>query len=209
VTPATQDELVELTEACRRVPLTTKTYLADDYVDALLQTVIDYQQRETTVNNAIAHFKAQRWDEIRNHANLKTCLARYPDDKEGNIELARYLWGYRLWTRAQQLRLLARYLEDREVTTLDQLRGWARTKPWKDFEGKIPGIGFVLYQWLIMRLGVPTVKPDSRILGFIHEVIGRPIGEKEAVDALEEVARRIGVEANVLDWSLWEYRRES
>jgi hypothetical protein len=207
VTALTPVELDLLTEACRRIPLTKKTYLAEGYVDTLLQTVIDYQQRETTVNNAIAYFRASREHEISAHGDLVACLSRFSDDRDGNIELARYLWGYRLWTRAQQLRGLARYFEDRNVTTLELLQKWAQTRPWQDFRGKIPGIGFVLYQWLIIRLGVVTVKPDSRILGFIKDVIGRGVSEMEGVDALEEVARRLDIPANVLDWSLWEYRR--
>lgn len=99
------------------------------------------------------------------------------------------------------------FLDDLGISTLEDLQRWAHKGTFDDFRGKVPGLGFVLYQWLIMRMGVETVKPDSRILGFIREEIGRGVWETEAVEALEEVARRLSVRANVLDWSIWEYRR--
>ena len=42
----TEAELELLTEACRRVPLTNSTYIATDYVSALLDTVIEDLQSE-------------------------------------------------------------------------------------------------------------------------------------------------------------------
>jgi hypothetical protein len=60
-----------------------------------------------------------------------------------------------------------------------------------------------------MRLGVETVKPDVHVLRFVSRAIGRPTSEDEAVLALETVAGRLGVRANVLDWSIWEQERSA
>lgn len=204
MTAPTEGELDLLTDACRKVHLTTKTYLADDYVATLLETVIDYQQQPTTVLKAIEHSRNHRWDEIRTHADLTACLARFPDDRDGNMALAQHLWGYRLWPRAAQLRRLVEFFGGLNVTTFQDLQRWAHASTFDDFRGEVPGLGYVLYQWLIMRLGVETVKPDSRILAFIRRAIGRDVWETEAVAALEEVARRLNIKANVLDWSIWD-----
>jgi hypothetical protein len=54
---------------------------------------------------------------------------------------------------------------------------------------------------------VETVKPDVHILRFVSDAIGRPVTELEAVESLEEVAKRLDLSPRVLDWSIWEYQR--
>ena len=76
-----------------------------------------------------------------------------------------------------------------------------------DFVGHIKGLGTAVYHGLVMRLGVETVKPDVHILRFVAGAIGRPVNELEAVEALEEVAKRLGLSPRTLDWSIWEYQR--
>jgi hypothetical protein len=60
-----------------------------------------------------------RRDEVRTLDDLRALLERFPDDKEGNRALAVHLWGYQLWTRAEQLRGLVRFLVSRDIGTLD------------------------------------------------------------------------------------------
>ena len=117
------------------------------------------------------------------------------------------LWNYHHWRRAQELRGLVAYFRERDVTDLASLRAWAEGSTSKDFVGHIKGLGPTVYQWLVMRTGVETVKPDVHVLRFVSAAIGRPVNEAEAVQALEEVAGRLGISARVLDWSIWEYQR--
>jgi hypothetical protein len=205
----TDVEIDAVVARCREVPLTTNVYLAHDFVSALLETVIDYQMPSKAVRNAIDHFARERSHDIRTMDDLQACLAQYPDTNEGNVELARYLWGYRLWTRAKQLRDLAIYFDRLGISTLDGLREWARTTTFKDFAGQVKGLGPAVYQWLVMRLGTETVKPDVHVLRFVSGAVGRPVGELDAIRVLEEAAKRLGVKASVLDWSIWEYSRGS
>lgn len=104
---------------------------------------------------------------------------------------------------------MARYFEGLGIDTLEGLREWASTATFADFEGKVKGLGPTVYQWLVMRLGVETAKPDVHVLRFVSSAVGRPVNEREAVQALEEVARQLGVEARVLDWSIWEFQRNA
>lgn len=174
---------------------------------ALLETVIDYQMQTTAVRRAIEHFVQQRATEIRTMDDLRACLGRYPDTDEGNVDLALYLWGYRLWTRASQLRGLEGYFDDLGVSTIEGLREWARSSTFEDFQGKVKVLEPAVYKWLVMRLGVETVKPDVHVLRFVGRAAGRPVTESQAVNGLEIAAQRLGIKANLLDWSIWESER--
>jgi hypothetical protein len=200
-------ELARLVSRCRAVPLTENQYVAADFVVALLETVMDYQNATTTVRRAGMHFEEHRRDEIRTLDDLERVLARFPADREGNDALARYLWGYHHWRRAQELRGLVAYFRERNVTDLGALRAWAVASSTEDFVGHIKGLGIAVYHGLVMRLGVETVKPDVHILRFVADAIGRPVNELETVEALEEVATRLNLSPRALDWSIWEYQR--
>jgi hypothetical protein len=203
------EEQKRLTFACRGIPLTSNVYLATDLVSTVLDTVIDYQQHTTTVRNAIHHFQVTRWDDVRTLDDLESLFGRYSNDKEGNIELATYLWGYKFWTRAEQLRGLVAFVRRLGVESLEDLRSWAESSSFLDFEGQIKGLGPVVYQWLTMRLGVETVKPDVHIIRFVSTTLGRPVTEREAIGGLVQAARVMGIKANLLDWSVWEAQRSS
>jgi hypothetical protein len=202
-----EKELAKLVSRCRAVPLTENEYVATDFVVALLETVMDYQNATTTVHRAGTYFVDNRWDQIRTLDDLERVLARFPADKQGNDALAQYLWGYHHWRRAQELRGLVAYFRERNVTDLSGLRAWAVTSTTEDFVGRIKGLGTAVYHGLVMRLGVETVKPDVHILRFVAGAIGRPVNELEAIEALEEVARQLDLSPRTLDWSIWEYQR--
>jgi len=202
-----EKDLAKLVSRCRAVPLTRNEYVATDFVVALLETVMDYQNATTTVQRASTYFAANRWDEIRTLDDLEGVLERFPPDQRGNDELAQYLWGYHHWRRAGELRGLVSYFRERNVADLAALRAWAVSSTTDDFVGHIKGLGTAVYHGLVMRLGVETVKPDVHILRFVAGAIGRPVNELEAVEALEEVAKRLGLSPRTLDWSIWEYQR--
>jgi hypothetical protein len=202
-----EEELSKLETRCRAVPITENEYVATDFVVALLETVMDYQNATTTVERAGKYFEAHRWDEVRSLDDLERVLARFPADKDGNDRLAQYLWGYHHWRRAQELRGLVGYFRERDVTDLEALQAWAQASTQQDFTGHIRGLGPTVYQGLVMRAGVETVKPDVHLLRFVKRATGRAVSELETVDALEEVARRLELSPRTLDWSIWEYQR--
>src|SRR6266511_422330 len=143
----TATEIDAVIAKCRQVQLTESVYVNHDVVSALLETVIDYQMHTTAVRRAIDHFLRERSAELRTMNHLKVCLSRYPDTKDGNIELAQYLWGYRLWTRAKQLRDLIDYFDRLGISTIEGMQSWARSTTFKDFAGQVKGLGPVVYQW--------------------------------------------------------------
>jgi len=197
-----------LVERCRVLAPATGVYLEEDFVTNLLATVIDFQMHSTAVVRAIEHYKAKRWDEVRTMADLDALLARYPDDQKGNTALAQYLWRYNLWTRAHMLRGVVEMLRDQGVTEQPALRSWAAQSDFKrDFEGRVKGLGYAVYKWLVMRQGVETVKPDVHVRRFVESAVGRSMTDAQVVAAVEEAAQRLGVKASALDWAIWESAR--
>ncbi|HYH85533.1 MAG TPA: hypothetical protein VEX60_08620 [Pyrinomonadaceae bacterium] len=144
---------------------------------------------------------------IRTRADIANFLAKYPNTKEGNVAAAQYLWGYKYWTRLQQLRELLAYFDSVGVTDQESLRRWAKESDFdRDFRGKIKGLAFAIYKWLVMRQGVPTIKPDSNVRKFLTGITKRTLSDRESVDVLERVAKDLGIPANELDWSIWDYQ---
>jgi hypothetical protein len=52
------EELERLEACCRTVPLTRSEYVASDFVTALFDTVLDYQNPVVTLRKAGDHFRA-------------------------------------------------------------------------------------------------------------------------------------------------------
>jgi hypothetical protein len=75
------------------------------------------------------------------------------------------------------------------------------------FEGRVRGLGPTVYNWLVMRLGVETVRPDIHIMRFVESTLGRRVSEADAVEVVCEAARQLGLPAYELDWRIWEYQR--
>ncbi|HJX07568.1 MAG TPA: hypothetical protein VJ736_05810, partial [Actinomycetota bacterium] len=131
----TDAELDALEHAAGTIPLSSFDFVADDYVIALFDTVLDYQNQAAAIQKAKDHYRATHYREIRTLGGLEVVLERFADDRDGNDELAKYLWGNHHWRRAQELRGLAAYFRERNVTTLRRLRTWATTSEQADFVG--------------------------------------------------------------------------
>lgn len=205
----TQREFDLILAKCGDLPSAQGIYLEHDYVTNLFLTVLDFQIQGPIVERAIAYYKHSRWNEIRTHEDVKLFLSKYEDDKEGNTAAALYLWHYRYWNRVSMLRKLIAYFEQIGVTSQEDLIHWVQTSDFKtDFKGEIPGMSFAIYQWLVMRQGIETIKPDVHIRRFIESIVHRSdFTDKELVTVLEKVARQLGLKAYELDWRIWEYQR--
>jgi hypothetical protein len=59
------------------------------------------------------------------------------------------------------LRRLVPFFESSGVTDHESLVTWAKAADFRrDFQGQVKGLGYAAFQWLTMRCGVETVKPD-------------------------------------------------
>jgi hypothetical protein len=204
----TNAELDALEHASSSIPMSSFEFVADDYIVALFDTVLDYQNQAAAIQKAEDHYRAELYREIRTLDDLEAVLERFPEDRDGNDELAQFLWGNHHWRRAQELRGLVRYFRERDVTTLRRLRTWARKSQQEDFVGHIKGLGPAVYRSLAMRMGVDTIKPDVHVLRFVSGAVGKNVSQDDAVASLEEVAERLGVPARDLDWSVLQYQKQ-
>ena len=69
-------------------------------------------------------------------------------------------------------------------------------------------MGYAIFKWLQIRLGVETVKPDVHVMNFVKDCIGRVPRNEETVRAIERVAQKIGIRASRLDFAIWGYQRD-
>jgi hypothetical protein len=201
----TEAELGRLTEACRPLSVRPYEYEEHDYMTNVLLTVLDLQMHNVTVERSIQHYRHYRWHEIRTLDDLEDLLARCPGDQEGNRQVAQYLWGNNHWERVRRLRGLVPFLAEQSLRTQDDLRAWAQRGSYRtDFAGKVPYLGAAAYHWLLMRLGVETVKPDVHVRRFVEAVIGHAATDDELVRAVTEAARRLDWSPRELDAAIWE-----
>jgi hypothetical protein len=191
-----------------RLPSATNVYLETDFILNLFETVLDYQMNTKAVVRALENFNAQRGSAIQTIDDLESLLSRFADDEAGNKALAQHLWGYNLWTRAHQLRELVHFFRTAGVTNQQALVEWAaRSEFDRDFRGRVKGLGIAVFQWLVMRQGVETVKPDVHVRRFAEAAVGRPLADMEVVEVVTQAARHMGLKAYELDWRIWEHSR--
>lgn len=69
-------------------------------------------------------------------------------------------------------------------------------------------MSYAIYQWLIMRQGIETIKPDIHVRRFVESIVQRSdFTDGELVSTLESVAKQLRLKAYELDWRIWEYQR--
>ena len=198
-------DVERVVDAGRALAPAGPVYGEEDFVMNLLETVLDHMLQTPVVVKALEYFRANRWDEVRTLDELDAVLSRYPDDQPGNTALALHLWGYRYWTRAKQLRGLARYFRGIGVVDGASLKAWAHASEFRrDFEGRVKGLGRAVYQALVMRQGVDTVKPDVHVRRFAEAAVGRRLGDADVVEVVTRAARVLEIRATELDWRIWE-----
>jgi hypothetical protein len=203
-----EEDVGKLASAARVLSPSTSVYLEADFVMNLLETVLDYMLQTEVVVKALEHFRENRWNEVRTLDDLERLMTRFPADQAGNKALAQHLWGYNFWTRAQQLRDLARFFRSTGVVGQERLKQWALTSTFKkEFEGRVKGLGPAVYQWLVMRQGVDTVKPDVHVRRFAEAAVGRKLNDQDVIELTTRAAATIGIKAFELDWRVWEASR--
>jgi hypothetical protein len=199
-----ETDVERVAAAASELPPAGASSANEDYLTSLFVTVLDYQLRTVVVTRALEHFRAQRSRTIRTLKDLERAMRRFADDEDGNVELALHLWGYRLWTRAAQLRALAAYFRSIGVVDEASLRAWAHGSEFRaDFEGRVKGLGRAVYESLVMRQGVDTVKPDVHVRRFAEAAAGRTLDNGDLVELVSRAAARLGLTAQELDLRIW------
>jgi hypothetical protein len=203
----TPHELTRLRKKCDQLD-DGPDYRCKDYVENLLNSALDFRMRAKTFDAAMNYFKKTHG--AKNHQDLKDLLMSYSDTQRGNHSLAKSLWNNNHGSRAKFLRKIIQFLEDRGVKDQESLDHWVNAAIFEthvkgQLKTKEHSIGYTLFQWLRVRCGANTVKPDVRVLKFVSNVIGRKVNPVEAVTALETVAKDSNRRANRLDAAIWHF----
>jgi len=207
----TKREIQKLRTQCNKLE-DGLDYRINDYVSNLMNTVLDFQMKVGPVESAVEYYEENHG--YRTHKKLKAFIDSFPNTKNGNLELANTMWNNNHWTRAKFLRMLLYEFESRGIKGQQSLKKWVSNADFeKDIKGKFKtkehSIGIALFQWLRLRLGVDTVKPDVHIMNFVSNAVGRRISQQEALDALMIIAKQTNRKAALLDAAIWHYQKEN
>jgi len=208
--PVDESEMNRIVAECRKlsIPLAGSVTDSNDYVTNIFITVLDLLLPEKTVNKALDHYRKNRWDGIRVLTDLETLLDQFPDTEAGNLGVAQNIWGNNYGNRIEWLRGFVKFLRTTGLTTEDDLRTWAHRCDYdRDFKGKVKYLDVAAYQWLRMRMGVDTVKPDTHTTAFVRRVIDHDLDPWGIVAVIEDAAKRLGKKARLLDKAIWDHER--
>ena len=194
-------------------------YRMNNYALNVINTALDFMSRVETVNSAMQYYS----DNVgyKSHRKLKELIDSYPNTKTGNMALASYLWNNNMWTRAKFLRVLLNEFEQRGIRGQKSLTRWLADA---DFEEDIKGqfksryrnqgragyhsLGFALFNWLCLRCGIDTIKPDVHVINFVEEAIGRTPTSRECVESLTKIASEQNRQCYSLDSAIWHWRHD-
>lgn len=187
-------------------------YRMSNYALNVINTALDFQQNVVSVNKAMNYYDANMG--YRSHRGLKGIISEFPNSERGNRRLSQELWSNNMWTRAQFMRVLLNEFETRGIKGQRSLEKWLRTA---DFDRDVKGqfrsehhsMGFAIFHWLCLRCGIETIKPDTHILNFVSNSIGRKVRGPEAVDLLMKVSNQQHRKPYLLDAAIWHHQRDS
>jgi len=198
-----KNQYERLVERCRSLP-ETKLFNSKDYVTNLMITVLDLRLQTLVVERALEFYRVNRSQQIHTSGHLKQLLELGTPD----VDIAVHLWGYHYGNRVATLRQLVKFFESNGITTQAALVAWARQADFeRDFKGRVPGLAYAAFKWLVIRLGVDTIKPDLHVLNFVEAAVGKRLSDVEAVAILEKAARELEMPAAQLDARIWSSQR--
>jgi len=214
----THEEFQLLLIATADLPFIHQARVETDYMLDVMETVLNLHIQEPVVINALHHFQNRHQQHspvsgiespcIETHQQLENALSGFPDTEDGNKAASQYLWANNHWTRLAMLRQLLAFLTSSSITDQATLHAWAKQAEFeRDFKGKVKGLGIAVFHWLLIRCGVPSVKPDIWVINFAHRVTGKRISEKKLVKAFAEIAPLIGESQQTIDLTIWHFEK--
>lgn len=206
----TDDEFTKLAIAVAGLPFIRPTKWETDYLEDVMHTVLNFHIQEPVVINALNFFQlqVQQQHHINDHHQLKALLAKFANDRDGNEAAALFLWSNRHWTRIELLRRLLDFFESIGVTDQPSLHAWIKTASFEsDFKGKVKGLGIAVWEWLRIRCGIDSIKPDIWVINFSKRIVGKRISEKVLVDTFGRISPLVGESLSTIDVTIWYYEK--
>ncbi|MGQ0678234.1 MAG: hypothetical protein ACT4OM_01005 [Actinomycetota bacterium] len=199
-----EQDVTAIAERCRTLPPARGIYVQRDYVTNLFLAVLDYSSTADNVRKALRTYKERHWSKIRTIEDLKHFLGQYPDTPEGNLQAGSNLWGFKAARRVQELRNLVKYFETRGVTTGALLTHWAQASHYRDFMGRVKGLGLEVYEGMQIRQGYGPIKPGTHLVSFVSATLGHPVTDQDLPEAVDRASARLGLSPRELDRRIYE-----
>lgn len=199
-----EQDVATIANRCRHLPEARRVYVQKDYISNLFLAVLDYKSSGENVVKALRTYRDRLWNDIRTLKELKQFLARYPDTPEGNLSAAAHMWGFKAGRRVAELRALVKYFDTRGVETQELLTHWARTSHYRDFMGRVKGLGLAEYEKIQLRLGYGPIKPAPHLARFVSAALGHTVSDNDLIEAVERASDKLGIGARELDRRIYE-----
>lgn len=209
-TQLSPEQFQQLLIATANLPVAHLEPLQGDYLQQVLETPLNFQMRVEVVVKALEHFRKQVQTQhgIHTYQDLVQALGQFADTDEDNKACANWLFGNNHWTRVALLRRFLEFLGQQQLTDLAGLTSWAEQAVYeRDFKGKVKGMGRAVFNWLLLRLGVQTIKPDVWVLNFGQRILGQRIPDVQLIEALMDIAPLVGRTPIHIDRTLWHHER--
>lgn len=206
----TDEEFTKLATAVVRLPFIRPTKWETDYLEDVMHTVLNFHMHKPVVINALNYFQlqVQKQYRINDQYQLKAALAKFPNDRNGNEAASLFLWSNRHWRRIELLLRLLDFFESIGVTDQPSLHAWIKTATFEaDFKGKVKGLGIADWEWLRIRCGIDSIKPDIWVINFAKRVVSKRISEKALVDTFGRISPLVGESLSTIDVTIWYYEK--
>lgn len=149
-----------------------------------------------------------RHPEIRKIGELAELMDSYPTPLDFSIEEL----DYNDENRARILREVVQFVctivqKSPTLPEEEVLKDWAlQAKPHECETLGIRGFKIAGFQYLRIRFGADTTKPDVHIIRFIADALNRRVSPYEALALLEAASKRLGHSVREVDSAIWRSR---
>jgi len=212
-------EMGKLKEACLKLRRTSvqeeEEYVTHDPVLILMSTVLSLNRRwYSHALPARQHFERKVYPSLtpKTLEGLRAFIFRAGANRDDWLSVALALWNRREWDKARMLSELADYFvgwqqkDAPRSSEIASLQKWACSVSKDEFVGEVKGLGPRAHEQLLWYLeGKQAVKFDRHVAGFVANAIGRVPTDEETIQALRQIAAKIGIPATALDARIWDY----
>ena len=185
---------------------------ASGYNEATAVAVIDCV---LSLNRRYDGFVVPRLKDFkRNHPQVRSIvqLAELMDSYPTLLDFSIEELNYRDEDRARILREVVQFVctivqESPTRPEEEVLKDWAlQAKPPECETLGIRGFKIAGFQYLRIRFGADTTKPDVHIIRFIADALNRRVSPYEALALLEAASKRLGYSVREVDSAIWRSR---
>ena len=166
-----------------------------EVIDTALHTPPAWPQRMAAVRYFCQHARHRLG--LESLKDVQALLEQYPQNDEGDAELARLLWNVEAREHMRALRVLVWFMAAYDITELVQWHAWMGTLGFEEaLRESLDTLGAVA---VVLLWQAKSGRTDHAwVLKFARRVLGRSVSEGHAMLAFRDAAEAMGVPQLVL-----------